>query len=84
MIVCVCHQVSEGRIRQVIGQGASSPAEVEAGCAAGSDCGGCIDIIDDLLNEPINFRGANGRTAPSCGDPGVTGLAPTQAIQEAR
>ena len=51
MYVCSCHGIDEAEVRVAIGGGACSVDEVIASCRAGSDCGGCHPMIEDILIE---------------------------------
>lgn len=51
MIVCVCHGVPCSRIRSVIRDGAETVDAVGAACSAGTDCGSCREMIEDLIDE---------------------------------
>lgn len=51
MYVCICRRVSDKTIRQCIRDGAETVAEVGRACRAGTDCGNCQDMIDDLIDE---------------------------------
>ena len=59
MIVCVCHGVPCTKIRSVIREGASSVDAVGEACGAGTDCGSCREMIDELIEEaaPAEARG---------------------------
>jgi len=50
-LVCLCHGVSERRVRREIEHGAASIEDVAERCRAGSHCFGCHPTIDDLLAE---------------------------------
>jgi bacterioferritin-associated ferredoxin len=70
MIVCHCHGVSDRAIRAAVRSGAASRGAVGASCAAGTGCGGCHPVIDELLRAeraPEGRSGARtlGRLAPS-------------------
>ena len=52
-MVCLCHGVSERRVRREIEHGATSVDELAARCGAGSCCYGCHATLDDLLSEQI-------------------------------
>ena len=41
--------VSDRKIRKVIRAGAATTSEVGRACGAGSCCGGCVGIIDELI-----------------------------------
>jgi len=49
VIVCHCLEVSDRAVRAEIGAGATTIAEVRAGCGASSRCGGCTPTVHDLL-----------------------------------
>lgn len=49
MILCVCNRVSDRKVREAIHQGASSVAEVSTRCGIGSDCGGCVELVEAML-----------------------------------
>jgi len=49
VIVCHCHGVSDRRIRREARRGVACPDELAQRCGAGSDCGGCLATIEDLL-----------------------------------
>jgi len=62
MIVCQCHGVSDRRIRAAAMTGAETSEDVGRACAAGTDCGACRPIIEDLLDEcpaPLRLRCAS-------------------------
>ena len=47
MIVCHCHGVTDKAIRSLIEEGAE-PREIRQACAAGSGCGSCCPLIDEV------------------------------------
>ena len=49
MIVCHCHGVSDRAIRKAVRDGARSASEVSAECAAGAGCGGCTEVVDEII-----------------------------------
>jgi bacterioferritin-associated ferredoxin len=51
MIVCLCAGVDDCEIRSCIGEGARSLGDLARKCGAGVDCGGCIDLLEDALDE---------------------------------
>ena len=50
-LVCLCHAVSERRVRREIEHGATTIEDIAARCHAGSCCSGCHPTIDALLAE---------------------------------
>jgi bacterioferritin-associated ferredoxin len=53
VIVCLCHGVSERRVRREIEHGATTVDELAARCGAGSCCYGCHPTLDELLREDV-------------------------------
>jgi len=55
MLVCHCHAVADDAIKAEILAGALSADDLAARCGAGSQCGGCHAVIEELLD---GHRGA--------------------------
>jgi bacterioferritin-associated ferredoxin len=53
MMVCLCHGVSERRVRREIEHGATTVDELAARCGAGACCYGCHPVLDELLSEHV-------------------------------
>ncbi|GGX46422.1 MULTISPECIES: (2Fe-2S)-binding protein [Undibacterium] len=51
MIVCVCHNVSDSRIRRSIDAGAESFADLRQELQIGSTCGKCAGCARQILRE---------------------------------
>ncbi|MDA0713287.1 MAG: (2Fe-2S)-binding protein [bacterium] len=51
MIVCLCEGVSDKRIREEIECGACTLEDIKKECGAGGECGGCIFMLIEILNE---------------------------------
>jgi len=49
MLVCHCKAVTEGDVRGAIEAGACTRREIARHCGAGSVCGGCVPLLDELL-----------------------------------
>lgn len=49
VIVCHCFGVSDRRIQAEAGLGAADVDDITSRCGAGGDCGGCVDLIEDIL-----------------------------------
>ena len=49
MIVCLCANVSERKLRETIAGGATTLKEVERRCGAGAGCGACRPFIRECL-----------------------------------
>jgi bacterioferritin-associated ferredoxin len=53
MVVCLCHGVSERRVRREIEHGATTIDELAARCGAGACCYGCHPTLEALLEEHV-------------------------------
>ena len=62
-LVCLCHGVTERRVRREIEHGAATIEEVAERCLAGSCCHGCHPTLDALLEE--HERPRRGRATPA-------------------
>lgn len=51
MIVCVCNNISEGKIRQAVGNGTTSMAELRNILDVGTCCGKCHSCAKRILRE---------------------------------
>lgn len=56
MLVCHCKGLTDRDVRRAIQAGACTHHAVTRECGAGSVCGGCRPLIDELLDAP---RGAS-------------------------
>lgn len=56
-VVCLCCDVTRGRIRQAIRDGARSVDEISQATRAGTACGGCIPELEALLAEAKGRKG---------------------------
>jgi bacterioferritin-associated ferredoxin len=50
MYVCSCRGVTDRTIRAAIVAGASTVDEIGRRCGAGTRCGGCWPVLDELLD----------------------------------
>lgn len=51
MIVCVCHNVSDRRIRQAVAEGVSTMPELREQLQVGTCCGKCHSCAKTVLRE---------------------------------
>ena len=51
MLVCHCHALSDRAIRKCVRDGAETRKEVAKACGAGSSCGGCLPVVDRIINQ---------------------------------
>lgn len=55
--ICSCHDVTKGAICCAIDQGAQTVGDVKASTKAGTGCGGCVQLLTDLVNHELSERG---------------------------
>ena len=51
MVVCHCKAVFEREVRELVRAGAASRPAIARACGAGSDCGGCRPVLDEIIAE---------------------------------
>ncbi len=51
MIVCVCANVTERKLRATIADGATTMREIERRCGAGAGCGECRPLVRECLRQ---------------------------------
>ena len=71
MILCHCMGVSDKSVRRAIQCGASSVRDVARTCGAGTGCGGCRPLIQELIR--TEQHGTSRPVSAAIGD-----LAPTK------
>ncbi len=71
MILCHCKGVSDKSVRSAIQCGASSVRDVARACGAGTGCGGCRPLIQELIR--TEQHGTSRPVSAAIGD-----LAPTK------
>jgi bacterioferritin-associated ferredoxin len=49
MIVCQCKGVTEAAVRKAVRAGALSIGEIGFACLAGTECGACHEILEQIL-----------------------------------
>jgi NAD(P)H-nitrite reductase large subunit len=62
VLVCHCHKVCHRRVLEACDAGAESVEEVGRACGAGTSCGGCRPLVEDLIR-------MHRRAAASSGEP---------------
>lgn len=56
MLVCHCKRVSDRAIRAAVRDGAHCRGSVANLCGAGTGCGGCLPLVERLINEESSER----------------------------
>lgn len=51
MYVCICKQVTEQQIKNAIKEGINTVSDIAAELGASSDCGSCVECVQDLITE---------------------------------
>lgn len=49
MVLCLCHGVSDRKIREVVREGASTVGAIARATRAGSGCGSCVCDLKKIL-----------------------------------
>ncbi|GAB6067053.1 nitrite reductase large subunit NirB [Methylothermus subterraneus] len=55
--VCSCHNVTKGKIVELIDQGVLALAEIKAQTKASTGCGGCAGLLKSLVEHELKKRG---------------------------
>ena len=55
-VVCVCKQVTERRLRKAVKEGRRRFISVKQATEAGSACGMCQPIVEDIIKDEIGER----------------------------
>ena len=55
-LVCMCNLVDEKEIVSVLKKGATSASDIQRLTRAGTSCGKCLPVIDELVNEFQNKK----------------------------
>lgn len=53
VIVCHCHGISDRRIESEMRLGARTVEDIGERCGAGTNCGGCVPLIEDILESKL-------------------------------
>ena len=61
MVVCHCKAIFEREVRALVRAGADSRPELARACGAGTDCGGCRPVLDQIIAEESGACGKDGR-----------------------
>ena len=60
--LCSCYDVSKGDIIQAIEKGCCTMADIKAETQAGTGCGGCVQLVTNVLNSELEKRGVEVNT----------------------
>ncbi len=52
--VCACYEVSKATIRRAVQDGAKTLQDVKAATKASTGCGGCTDLVTDILTQELS------------------------------
>ena len=54
MIICLCRGTSDRDIRKAIDNGASCLGRLEQCGVAGGQCGGCEDVLEEMIGQAVD------------------------------
>ena len=55
-VICVCKQVTERKIRKAVREGRRRFVSVKQATEAGSSCGLCTPIVEDIIKDELNKK----------------------------
>ncbi len=55
--ICSCNSVTKGMIAAVVGEGATTIAEIKSCTKAGATCGGCVPLVTQVMKAEMKKRG---------------------------
>jgi len=55
--ICSCNSVSKGQICAAVGEGVCTIAEMKACTKAGATCGGCVQLVTQVMKAEMSKRG---------------------------
>ena len=79
MYLCICKAISDQQIRQAIREGARTVGEISARFGAGTECGKCLESINEYVDACLAAPPAASDPAPALTQPVVAHPAPTTA-----
>jgi bacterioferritin-associated ferredoxin len=56
VLVCHCRAATDREIRRAVRNGATSLREVSRACGAAAGCGGCVEVVLDLIASELGAR----------------------------
>jgi bacterioferritin-associated ferredoxin len=57
MYVCICNAVTDSAIRQAVSEGARSLRDLSAQTGCSTQCGRCVHVARDVLDEALSDLG---------------------------
>ena len=60
--ICSCHDVSKGQISEAVDNGACTIGDIKSCTKAGTGCGGCVQLVTNVLNTELEARGVEVNT----------------------
>jgi len=61
VIVCQCRRVNDRNLRNSIGKGCTTVAQVCRDSGAGNDCGSCVRSIKEMIEQTLGSVGSRSR-----------------------
>jgi bacterioferritin-associated ferredoxin len=51
LLICSCKWLTYNEIQSVVDAGAQTVADIQRQCGAGTECGGCLDVLRRMVSE---------------------------------
>jgi bacterioferritin-associated ferredoxin len=64
MIVCQCKNVTEAAVRKAVRAGARTLGEIGFVCLAGTECGACHEVLEQIIQSELGKLDRAGETTP--------------------
>lgn len=55
-LICICNFVDEKEIKSLVKKGANSTLEIQHLTRAGTTCGRCLPLIDEIVNSGLKEK----------------------------
>jgi len=59
MYICICQEVTDGAIRQAVGQGISCIEDLQCCLGVATCCGKCSQLATEVMQEALLEQGAS-------------------------
>ena len=56
MFICICHGITDRKIKNLIESGADNVKELQNHCKAGASCGMCLCQLKEMIDETKNSK----------------------------
>jgi bacterioferritin-associated ferredoxin len=63
MVICLCKGVTDGKLRWLVQNGATTLRQVVKTCHAGTDCGTCACHVKEIVEKELAAKGCPGEAS---------------------